>query len=204
VAVEPGDRLTISVSYDAARASWYESMGIMIAWLADGTDGADPFSDDVAVEGVLTHGHLAENDNHGGEPAELPDATELDARPIDGPIDIVDFVYGAGDTSEEAEWIPSVTQGESLEFNNVDAPVAAGIWHTITACKAPCNQSTGIAYPLADADVEFDSGQLGNAGAPTTGQLTWQTPSDLEPGTYTYFCRVHPFMRGAFSVEPAG
>lgn len=203
VSLKPGDKLTISVSYDSARASWYESMGIMVAWLAEGVDGVDPFAEDVAVDGVLTHGHLPENDNHGGEQADLPDASELDARPLDGPIDIVDFVYEAGDTSEEAEWIPSVRQGESLTFNNVDAPVAAGIWHTITACKAPCNQSTGIAYPVADSDVEFDSGQLGVGGPPTSGSVTWETPADLEPGTYTYFCRVHPFMRGAFEVQPA-
>jgi plastocyanin len=57
-----------------------------------------------------------------------------------------------------------------------------------------------VAYPIADADVPFDSGQLGIAGAPTTGHLTWTTPNDLVPGTYTYFCRVHPFMRGAFRV----
>ena len=25
--------------------------------------------------------------------------------------------------------------------------------------------------------------------------------ADLKPGTYTYFCRVHPFMRGAFKVK---
>ena len=26
-------------------------------------------------------------------------------------------------------------------------------------------------------------------------------PSDLPDGTYTYFCRIHPFMRGAFRVD---
>ena len=76
------------------------------------------------------------------------------------------------------------------------------MWHSITSCKAPCTASTGIAYPLADATVQFDSGQLGTAGAPTAGRDTWSTPTDLDPGTYTYFCRVHPFMRGAFRVVP--
>ena len=37
---------------------------------------------------------------------------------------------------------------------------------------------------------------------PATGALQWQTPSNLSPGTYTYFCRIHPFMRGAFRVKP--
>jgi TonB-dependent receptor len=30
---------------------------------------------------------------------------------------------------------------------------------------------------------------------------TWRTPTNLRRGTYTYFCRVHPFMRGAFRVK---
>ena len=30
---------------------------------------------------------------------------------------------------------------------------------------------------------------------------TWRTPKRLKRGTYTYFCRVHPFMRGAFRVK---
>jgi plastocyanin len=34
------------------------------------------------------------------------------------------------------------------------------------------------------------------------GSATWKTPKSLSPGTYTYFCRVHPFMRGAFRVVP--
>jgi plastocyanin len=79
-----------------------------------------------------------------------------------------------------------------------------GVWHTITACKAPCDRETGIAYPVANATVQFDSGELGKAGPPTSGNLTWQTPGTLAPGTYTYFCRIHPFMRGAFRVVKAG
>ena len=30
---------------------------------------------------------------------------------------------------------------------------------------------------------------------------TWTTPSNLPTGTYSYFCRVHPFMRGSFRVR---
>ena len=46
----------------------------------------------------------------------------------------------------------------------------------------------------------IDSGELGVYGPPTANRETWSTPSDLAPGTYTYFCRIHPFMRGAFRV----
>src|SRR5690606_35959461 len=114
---------------------------------------------------------------------------------------IEDYVYEFGDFSEGETEVPLVRAGQSITFDNSpDAPLENGIWHTITSCKAPCNGATGIAYPLADAEVQFDSGQLGDAGQPTAGRLTWETPTDLEPGTYTYFCRVHPFMRGAFRV----
>ena len=52
--------------------------------------------------------------------------------------------------------------------------------------------------------MQFDSGQLGTGGPPTVDTVTWSTPTDLDPGTYTYFCRIHPFMRGAFAIEPSG
>jgi plastocyanin len=208
VAVKQGDVLSTTATYDSKTASWYESMGIMVVWMADGTDGADPFAEPVDVDGLLTHGHLKENDNHGGEPApkDYVDLTKVPSQNVANgfTVDIDNFVYARGDMSI-ADAVPTVAQGGTLTFDNTrDAPLANGIWHTITACKAPCNRSTGIAYPLANADVQFDSGELGNAGPPTAGRLTWQTPNDLAPGTYTYFCRIHPFMRGAFRIAASG
>ena len=202
VAVQPGDVLRVSTTYDTARASWYESMGIMVVWAADGTDGADPFVTPVDAPGRLTHDHLPENDNHGGEGTEAKRAEELVAGTApSGQVGIIDFTYGAGDlTIKTAQSRPVLQLGQSMTFRNDDQSQAAPIWHTITACRAPCNGATGIAYPLADGDIQFDSGQLGSGGPPTAGRLTWTTPSDLPAGTYTYFCRVHPFMRGAFEV----
>jgi plastocyanin len=48
--------------------------------------------------------------------------------------------------------------------------------------------------------VQFESGQLGTR-LPGVGTGEWKTPTNLNPGTYTYFCRIHPFMRGAFRVK---
>ena len=96
--------------------------------------------------------------------------------------------------------MPTVKAGPALTFNNTDAPLENGMWHTITSCKAPCDKATGIAYPLADADIQFDSGELGTSGPPTAGRLDWTIPRNLPTGTYTYFCRIHPSMRGAFRV----
>lgn len=204
VALRAGDVLETTATYDSETASWYESMGIMLSWFApDEPGGDDPFATAVDVPGVLTHGHLAENDNHGGapNPADYNDLTTLPSAAAPATIPIENFVYARGDMSV-ADTVPTVRPGQTITFDNtIDAPLENGIWHTITACKAPCNRSTGIAYPLADGPVAFDSGELGDAGPPTAGRVTWTTPADLDAGTYTYFCRIHPFMRGAFRVD---
>lgn len=215
VALRAGDRLNVSATYDTRRASWYESMGIMVVFYADGIQpgAVDPFSSPVDWHGLITHGHLRENDNHGGKAIGLPDARML----LDGfftrSVSIRDYVFGRGDLSltGKAGRPPVIRRGQSLKFTNFDATKSMSpqqsAYHTITACRAPCNRSTGIAYPLADARVPFDSGELGYG--PTLGGMkftpaaqrnTWRTPKNLRPGTYTYFCRIHPFMRGSFRV----
>jgi plastocyanin len=206
VGVRRGDVLAVSATYDSKRASWYEAMGIMpVAFHAGGT-GPDPFAVDVDAPGRVTHGHLRENRNHGGAFAGLRDPRTLLSAPMTagGAVAIRDFVYGRGDllrTGRRAR-PPAIRRGTSLRFINRDA--RRGILHTITSCRAPCNRSTGIAYPLADGPVRFDSGNLGFGPQGLTAaaqRATWRTPRKLQPGTYTYFCRVHPFMRGAFKVQ---
>jgi plastocyanin len=210
VQVKRGDTLTVTGTYDTSKASWYESMAIMpVAFSAGDTTGVDPFSGQLNTKGVLNHGHLAENDNHGGGAGGLPDARGLPGGILitgsGKPVFVQDFQYGIGDLTRlgRAGNPPTVRQGRSITFNNLDDGKA--IWHTITACKAPCNGRTGIAYPLANATVDFDSGELGTGPPGRTAaanRLTWKTPSNLKPGTYTYFCRIHPFMRGSFRVVP--
>ncbi len=202
VGVHEGDVMSISATYATDRAAWYEAMGIMVVWWAPGGDGPDPFVTPTVADGDVTHGHLAENDNWGGSPTIYDgDPTALPAGPQVRRIAISDFAYQYGDLSEGAAEVPTVPQGQSIEFDNTaDNQRANGIWHTITACLEPCSGATGISYPLADAPTGFDSGELGTGGQPTANRVTWQTPSNLDPGTYTYFCRIHPFMRGAFRV----
>jgi plastocyanin len=206
VQVRRGDKLAVTGTYDVRKASWYESMAIMpVAFSPGDTTGIDPFSGRLNTRGVVNHGHLAENDNHGGGASGLPDARAMvSGVSMDGgPVTIKDFAYQRGDLSNAGRRArpPTVRQGGSITFQNLDDRDT--VWHTVTACKAPCNGATGIAYPLANGPVEFDSGELGTGPAGRTAaanRLTWETPKDLRPGTYTYFCRVHPFMRGAFRV----
>jgi plastocyanin len=215
VALKAGDVVKVSTTYDTRRASWYESMGIDVVFYADGVQpgAVDPFAGRVDTRGWVTHGHLRENDNHGGQRLGLPDARRLLPGANVDTVAIRDYVYGRGDLTlaGRAGRPPVVRAGQSLSFLNLDATKAMtprqSAYHTITACKAPCSRSTGIAYPLADGDVQFDSGELGYgpyvAGmkfTPAANRNTWKTPKSLRPGTYTYFCRIHPFMRGAFRV----
>lgn len=203
VAVKRGDTLGISATYDTRRASWYESMGIMVVYMAGAGKGANPYTTKVDRPGRVTHGHLHENDNHGGKRTGLPDPRRLPSGPFSpGPLSITGFVYGAGDLNAPGAGgrPPVVKQGQSLTYVLSQQDASQEIWHSLTSCRAPCNRSTGIAYPIPDGRYTFDSGQLGTH-TPAVGRVTWQTPPNLPVGTYTYFCRIHPFMRGAFRVR---
>jgi len=206
VGIKAGDVLSVNATYDSKRASWYEAMGIMQVAYNPGGSGPDPFAATVDVPGRLTHGHLSENRNHGGAFAGLADPRKLLAGPVPRgrTVAIDEFLYGAGDLLRTGvrRRPPAIARGRSLRFVNRDA--GEGILHSITSCRAPCNRTTGIAYPLADGRVRFDSGNLGfgpPGGTAAAQRATWRTPKRLRPGTYTFFCRVHPFMRGAFRVR---
>jgi plastocyanin len=211
VRVSKGDTLRITTTYASNHISWYENMGIALLFVAPGDrSGVDPFASAVDWRGVLTHGHLKENDQHGGAPTSRVDVRKLPNGPLTTEVRIKQYTYMPGDLnllSQPGAHIPTVRQGHSLLFVNQDHPGYE--WHTITACRLPCNRSTGIAFPLSNAPAatQFDSGQLGvdpvpmePHSSPAMNTLRWRTPTNLPPGTYTYYCRVHPFMRGAFRV----
>jgi len=203
--------------YDTRTASWYESMGIMDTFYADGIQpgAVDPFEQQPDVTGLLTHGHLPENDNHGGAAADkLPNVLRLLGASVPTTkVTILHYTYAQGDfaATGKAARIPTVRRGRAITFTNLDATrtmsAQQSAYHTITACKAPCNASIGVAYPLANGKISFDSGELGygpsllgQKATPAANRNTWKTPKSLPTGTYTYFCRIHPFMRGAFKV----
>lgn len=140
---------------------------------------------------MLNHGHYAKNDDHGGGapvdrtlcPAErLPDRSRSVASATE-----VAVISGSPATPGEA---PVVQKGQSFTFQLSASDIGNQIWHSLTSCKSPCNKSTGIAYPIADGDFQFDSGQLGVNGAPTVNRTTWTTPADLPVGTHTFYCRA--------------
>jgi plastocyanin len=214
--LKAGDTLSVSATYETRRASWYESMGIMVAWEAwDKTKGAtDPFSHKLDQSGHLTHGHLAENNHHGGtlqvgqNPKTMRNCTA-------DQVTIRHYQYNPGGffAAGKNDCIPTIRQGQTVTFVNQDAPnsdigflnpnswYGKAIFHTVTSCQNPCGRDTGISYPLAQGGATFDSGQLGLGNhPPETGFVDWSTPKGLKPGVYTYYCRIHPFMRGVFRV----
>jgi hypothetical protein len=129
-------------------------------------------------------------------------------------VQISDFQYNPGDFDATGanRCTPTIREGQSLTFVNDDAsPLSPGnpltpslaymasVFHTVTACRNPCNLNTGVSYPLANVPGGFDSGELG-FGTPAKNDLSWSTPKNLKPGTYTFYCRIHPFMRGMFTI----
>ena len=207
VQVQKDDILELQTTYETKIGSWYESMGINVVFWSDETNGRDPYTTKVDTPGVPNHGHYAENNDHGGKlPAIAPDPRKLSDGLLasDGPFDIGGYTYEAGGFNLPGAngRPPVVEQGKSLTFELTATDDSKGIWHSLTSCKAPCNKSTGIAYPIADGDFQFDSGQLGIAGPPTVGRRVWSTPPDTPVGTHTFFCRIHPLMRGSFRVKP--
>jgi hypothetical protein len=159
-------------------------------------------------KGIVTHGHYRENGFHGKAGGTWRGRPGGSTRQVN----IADFVYGPGDLSRaSSSGVPRVKLGTRLRFTNFDG---SAIYHTITSCGFPCLGVTGAAFPLADGTtsgrrpLDFDSSELGY-GAPGIGPakqtLNWQLPVTREKGfqpgeTVTYFCRIHPFMRGAFEV----
>src|SRR3954451_17338679 len=229
VHVKPGDVLRSNATYDTTTLASYENMGISVTLLAPDTPdgkptapGVDPFGakwSDAAdcgpahgtlcEHGAVTHGHYAENGNYGG-PSGTWDAKKGQQT---SEVGIANFVYAPGDLSQRSMFgVPQVKLGTNLRFTNAEG---AGIYHTVTTCAFPCLGQTGAAFPLpngktsAGRAIDLDSAELG-IGAPAVGAasqtLNWTVPVTPQAGfqggeIVTYYCRIHPFMRGAFEVS---
>jgi hypothetical protein len=260
VKIKPGDVIRLNAVYDSDEASWYENMGIVVAFVAphDATDafhhgpGIDVFDDPVHINpgfpttatptpgwlrptchpnnvaargplvlclrGQVTHTHLTEASTFGGTGA-LP----LNAKPSDqfvSQIAAVDFTYGPADMGVVgATGIPKVALNQPLTFVNFDT--VADVWHTFTSCRNPCTGSYGLDYPRAYGagdrnGADFDSTEIGYGlfFSPASGQLfgdnkstdkalqdgLYATFTPHVTGTYTFYCRIHPSMRGVFDV----
>jgi hypothetical protein len=161
--------------------------------------------------GIVTHGHFKENGNHAGAVG-----TKLNAKlgSATSAVGILNFLYNPGDlTTISMTGLPTVKLGTTLRFSNLDGAL---IYHTVTSCAYPCTGPTSASFPLADGTtslgrpLDFDSGEVGY-GAPEIGPakqtLNWDLPVTQKEGftpgeVVTFFCRIHPSMRGGFEVAP--
>ena len=182
----------------------------------------------LCLRGSPTHGPIPESGHGGGCGANqdqpcppLPDGD----GPVVTDIHSVAFTYGNADLGLiGTAGIPRLVRGQPARFWNWDT--VAKVWHTYTRCKEPCNGPTGVNYPLADGGngnpddhMDFDSSEIGFGllFEPAKSQLGGTDPYDdqwvrdglyweftpTETGTFTFWCRIHPGMRGAFKVvEP--
>jgi hypothetical protein len=187
-------------------------------------EGDESGTKTLCLRGQPTHGPLDESGNHsGGCPAgDCPEITDEAGLPT---TDIVSaaFTYGNADMSViDTLGLPVLRKGEPARFWNYDT--AARVWHTFTRCAYPCTGGKNMHYPIADGGLgdaddvmDFDSNEIGYGTffEPAAGQLPpdnkspQQTVQDglyweftpTEEGVYTFFCRIHRGMRGAFLVE---
>lgn len=96
-------------------------------------------------------------------------------------------------SADDASAEPSAGTGDSVEivefeFDPEEITVPAGTTVTFT------NQDAAAHTATAD-DSSFDTQELGKGDS---AEETFD-----EPGTYTYYCRFHVFMKGSVVVEEA-
>ncbi|MFN2615333.1 MAG: hypothetical protein ABR552_11030, partial [Actinomycetota bacterium] len=185
-----------------------------------GTDGTGVTT--LCLRGNVTHGSMTSREDHWdcSNPADPVDpAGPCPALPslrrplLSTTITMQGFTYGELDLHvAQSLGIPQVPVGTKLTFVNPD--MSGLIWHTVTRCPAPCTGTTSANYPYTNGgtasenpdqlitgvtSMDFDSTILcvGLGCAPVDTSWTF-APS--RPGIYTFWCRIHPDMRGVFQA----
>ena len=165
----------------------------------------------IDTHGLLTHGHLPENDNHGGKPrpacatrATLLQRTAHEQRRHQGlrlrrrrlqPARQARPPAGGARRGSRSPSRTSTRRRRSRPSSRrttrsprarrpVPRPRAS-------PTRSPTRRSSSTRASWATAPP---------ASRPRRTATRGTTPKSLKPGTYTYFCRIHPFMRGAFRV----
>jgi plastocyanin len=212
--IHEGDRIRLSGIYENRKHGWYDVMthqGIYVDESQPPKGRCEPYLVGKAAKRDINVTAGVPNRAWGHHPTDEICGKRFDASPCNrrekrtGPgmrtdeITIANFQYHPGDYGLSGrQGAPvQVEKGTSLTFVNLDQ--AANIRHSVTTCKWPCNGPYVANYPLPDG--VWDSGTLGydaiDGGSPNPVS---STPSDLPVAKYSYFCRIHPWMRGAFEV----
>ena len=180
VGVKAGDTVSVHATYDTRRADWYEVMGIMAVAVYDGTlsGSQDAQAGDCPTTGPPPSGCIPQD---AGPDPRASAARTTTTGAADGAPDPLSLWSCTGAEQQDQHLSPSRTteirtparacrrsspgrrspSTTATRIPSVNDPYA---FHTITACKDPCNGTTGIAYPIANGPVTFDSGELGYNG----------------------------------------
>jgi plastocyanin len=187
-----------------------------------------PSESTICVRGPASHARVPTSGDHwscelNGCPNIARAAAE--GRPMDN-IPAGGFTFGPADFGViGTAGIPVVKKGAAVTFWNADT--ADYMWHTVTRCANPCSGTLSASYPFSDGayddlvdpvtrvdaegrtvddliaqlgpdSMDFDSGQIG-VGTGATNKPDWSmTPT--RTGVFTFYCRIHPSMRGAIKV----
>ncbi|GAC1411742.1 MAG: hypothetical protein NVSMB57_06790 [Actinomycetota bacterium] len=162
----------------------------------------------LCLRGNVTHGSMPSRQDHAdcsvnnSCPKIIP-AADAGLPLLNTTVTMQGFSYGQLDQGYAlAAGITKIARGTTLTFYNPD--MAGMIWHTITSCEAPCSGATSANYPYpatGSTPVDFDSTILCvGLGCSTNGTTSWQFTVPSKPDVYTFFCRIHPSMRGVFQV----
>lgn len=231
--VKAGDELYLNGAYESAEHAWYEAMAFTGFYVDEGDVGVRTCEPTIVgtpegwtpplgvvlpdepdpIEGLPNREWTAEQRAYCGVNGvacdrNLPVAaagarTEL--------VTVTGFQFlpgGLGLPGALAN--PTVTKGTQLRFVNSD--IGAYIRHSVTSCGTPCDGEYVANYPLPDGD--FDSRAMGYEPSAGTAYSqvfpSWALDtSKLElgengaPKRYTYYCRIHPTMRGGFTLVAA-
>ncbi|MFV1990550.1 MAG: cupredoxin domain-containing protein [Acidimicrobiales bacterium] len=105
-----------------------------------------------------------------------------------------------GDTTQANDGYTNVTSSEQaadspseaatvIEGFAFDTPISVEAGAVVRVTNAD-----GVGHTLTAVDSEFDTGTIGGG---SDGVISAPT----EPGTYQFFCEIHPSMRGELVVE---
>ena len=214
VALKAGDRLNVSATYDTSKASWYESMGIMVVFFADGTgrSAKDPFSPAVDTQGPADARAPAGEQQprrQGAPRAAATRATLLQRTVHEQRLHPELRLRRRRLQPARQARPPAGREGGAVahlhEPRRDHGDLGRSSRRTTRSPRArrpvPRPPGSPTRSPTRRSSSTPASWATARAGfTPAANRNTWKTPKSLRPGTYTYFCRIHPFMRGSFRV----
>ena len=108
-------------------------------------------------------------------------------------------VSACGQGEASVAFVQEFALGSRIKVTNLEQAVPTWL-HTVTACVTPCRglpreQVPELRFDEDDEEILFDTGTIPIGG----GTATIDT-AGFSAGLYEYFCTLHPWMRGAFTL----